>query len=248
MHDSSHEQDGRHKDKRSKAGKKRNRDESGQQDHHVGSVSDKKSPEVLQSEKDGVIQMLKGNEGCRKIIKMISETGDEECGMQCFKAELHEKSGLDEDQMKVLECGIRWAVEAREKGRDEQQEQRRQDEQEQRRRREQGLNTRQEEGKQVRFCQEEQLEEMRAERTGEPEVTGRLAEMRTGRGSAGLVRGEMRSVGRTRPAGKAKERGSGGKGEHEGKGGGFGGEGKQQETREEEEERVRMAPNMAASG
>ena len=48
---------GRHEEKRSKAGKKRNRDESGQQDQHVGSVSDK-SPEMLQSEKDGVIQML----------------------------------------------------------------------------------------------------------------------------------------------------------------------------------------------
>ena len=32
--------------------------------------------------------------------------------MQCFKAELHEKSGLDEGQMKGLECGIRWVVEA----------------------------------------------------------------------------------------------------------------------------------------
>ena len=57
---------------------------------------------------------------------MISETGDEEYGMQCFKAELHEKSGLDNDQMNVLECGIRWAVEARRKERGEQQEQRRQ--------------------------------------------------------------------------------------------------------------------------
>ena len=50
---------GRHKDKRSKAGKKRNRDEGGQQDQHVGSVSDK-SPEMLQSEKDGVIQLSEG--------------------------------------------------------------------------------------------------------------------------------------------------------------------------------------------
>ena len=35
--------------------------------------------------------------------------------MQCFKAELHEKSGLDESQMKVLECGIRWAGLSKEK-------------------------------------------------------------------------------------------------------------------------------------
>ena len=82
--------------------------------------------EKLQSEKDGVIQILEGNEGYRKIIEMISETGDEEYGMQCFEAELHEESGLDNDQMNVLECGIRWAVEARRKERGEQQEQWRQ--------------------------------------------------------------------------------------------------------------------------
>ena len=75
--------------------------------------------------------MLEENEGCRKIVEMISEGSDEDYGLQCFRAELHEKSGLDEDQMKVLECGIRWAVEARskergeEKGRQEQEEQRR---------------------------------------------------------------------------------------------------------------------------
>ena len=76
--------------------------------------------------KDGVIQIFEGNEGYRKIIEMISETGDEEYGMQSFKAELHEKSGLDNDQMNVLECGIRWAVEARREERGEQQEQWRQ--------------------------------------------------------------------------------------------------------------------------
>ena len=46
---------------------------------------------------------------------MISETEDEEYGMQCFKAEFHERSGLNIDQVNMLECGIRWAVEARRK-------------------------------------------------------------------------------------------------------------------------------------
>ena len=54
---------------------------------------------------------------------MISETGEEEYGMQCFKAEFHEKSGLDIDQVNTLECGIRWAVEARRRDKGEQQEQ-----------------------------------------------------------------------------------------------------------------------------
>ena len=35
---------------------------------------------------------------------------------------------------------------------------------------------------------------------------GRTTEVRTGRGSIDLVRGEMRSAGRTRPIGKVKER------------------------------------------
>ena len=79
-------------------------------ENHVGSVSDRRH-EKLQREKDGVIPILEGHEGYRKIIDMISETGDEEYGMQCFKAEFHEKSGLDIDQVNVLKCGIRWAVE-----------------------------------------------------------------------------------------------------------------------------------------
>ena len=44
-------------------------------------------------------------------------------------------------------------------------------------------------GKQARFGNEEQLGETRAESTDEPEVTGRSAEVRIGRGSAGLARG-----------------------------------------------------------
>ena len=94
-------------------------------ENQVGSVSDRRHEKLL-SEKDGVIQILEGHEGYRKIIDMISETGDEEYGMQCFKAEFHERSGLDIDQVNMLECGIRWAVEARRREKGEQQEQWRQ--------------------------------------------------------------------------------------------------------------------------
>ena len=58
--------------------------------------------------------------------------------------------------MKVLECGVRWAFEARRKGRGEEQKQRRQEEQEQ--------TTGQEQGKKVRFGGEEQSEETRCHR------------------------------------------------------------------------------------
>ena len=77
---------GRHKDKRNKAQKKRDKDKDGQKDQQVD-----KCQEMTQSKKDVTIQMLKGNEGYREIIKMISETGDEEHGMQCFEVLLQKE-------------------------------------------------------------------------------------------------------------------------------------------------------------
>ena len=157
---------------------------------------------------------------------------------------------------------MRWAVEARKRGRGAEQEQRRQEEQRQRWHEEQGQNTGQEQGKkskQVRFGEEEQTKETRAEstdelvktgveNTGEPEVMGRTTEVRTGRGSTGLVRGRDERCRADETNRKGKGKGNGGKGEHEGKGGGFGHKGKHPEMRERKEERVRMAPNMGAGG
>ena len=48
---------GRHKDKRSQAEKKRDRDESGQQDQQVGLVSSD-GPAIFESKKDKVIQVI----------------------------------------------------------------------------------------------------------------------------------------------------------------------------------------------
>ena len=87
---------GRHRDKRNKAENKRGRGENGQEDQQVELVGGG-CPEMTQSQKDVVIQMLEGNEGYRENIKMISETGDEEHGMQCFKL------GFNEETMKVME-------------------------------------------------------------------------------------------------------------------------------------------------
>ena len=206
---------GRHKEKRNKAEKKRGRSENGQEGQQVEIVGGG-CPEMTQCQKDVVIQMLERNEGYRQLIKLISETGDEEHGMQCFRVLLQQELGFNEETMKVMEWRVRWAVEERRHGRDEEQEQRRQQEQEQRgqdeqeqreqqeqkerrqeqeeqrRQVEQGQNTEREQskqGKQVRFGDEERFEESRAENAGEPEVVGRMTEVRTGRGSAGLVRG-----------------------------------------------------------
>ena len=69
-------------------------------------------------------------------------------------------------------------------------------EEEQRRQRKQGQHPGQEESKQDKQVDLGDEEQARVESTDEPETMGRLAEVQTGRGSAGLVR-EMRGVGRT---------------------------------------------------
>ena len=67
-----------------------------------------------------------GRRPYRKIIDMVLEAGDEEYGMQCFKEEFHERYELDIDQVNMLECVIRWAVEARRREKSGQKEQWRQ--------------------------------------------------------------------------------------------------------------------------
>ena len=73
------------KRKETKQQKKRSRSENGQEGQQVEIVG-VGCPEMTQSQKDVVIQMLERNEGYWEIIKMISETGDEEHGMQCFRS------------------------------------------------------------------------------------------------------------------------------------------------------------------
>ena len=115
------------------------------QGHQVGSMSDK-CQEMTQAEKDVVIQTIEGNAGYRKLITTISEAENWEYGIQCFGKQLQEKSGIEKEISKVMEWGMRWAVEARRRRRDE----------------EQGQSTGQDQskqGKQVRFGDDEQLEE-----------------------------------------------------------------------------------------
>ena len=89
-------------------------------------------------------------------------------------------SWMNKEQIEHLEGGVWQAVEARRKGRDEEQEEQRQAQQGQ---------EQSKQGKQVRFGEEQQLEKTEAENAGEPEVMGRTTEVRTGRGRAGLVPG-----------------------------------------------------------
>ena len=108
-----------------------------------------------------------------------------------------------------MEWGMRWAVEARRRGRDE----------------EQGQSTGQDQskpGKQVRFGVEEQTKKTWMESTDEPEMMSESAEVteaRTGQGSTGLVQGRDERHWADESSRKGKGKGNGGKGEHGGKGG-----------------------------
>ena len=119
---------GKHKDKRSKAGTKQGTEESGKKDQQVGSMSDK-CPEMTKDQKDALIQTIERNEGYRKLITTISEAENWEHEIQCFRKQLQEQSGIEEERAKVMEWGMRWAVEARRRGRGAEQEQRRHEEQ-----------------------------------------------------------------------------------------------------------------------
>ena len=235
---------GKHKDKKSKAEKQAASAKTPEQKFTDEEEGDR-GPVTQECDRDAAIRMIEENEEQRKVmvrmleenednwkmIESMSEGSDEdmERTLQNYRTAGYEVLGWSQEQVEMMERGLRWAVEARRKGR-------RQQEEEQRRRGEQGQHLGQEQskqGKQVRCGDEEQFEE---------------AEVRTGRGSAGLVRGGDERCRTDETNRKGKGKGDGGKGEHEGKGGGFGHKGKHPEMRERKEERVRMAPNMGAGG
>ena len=196
---------GRHKNRRSMTETKRNEDESGKKDQQVGSMSDK-CQEMTKDQKDALIQTIERNEGYRRLITTISEAEDWEYKIQRFGKQLQEKSEIGEERAKVMEWGMRWAVEARKRRRDE----------------EQGQSMGQEEDKkdkQVHFGEEERLEETQAESTDELKMMSRSEEARTGRGSACLVQRTDDKCLTNEICKKGKGKGNGGKGEHGGKGG-----------------------------
>ena len=239
---------GRHKDKKSKSEKKQTTN-SQRPEKRDGESRSGEGPELIPM--DEAMRRLEESEEFQKNMECVSEgsEGKVQQKVQNYLACMQKVSWMNKEQFEHLESGVWQAVEARRKERDEQQEQRRRGEQEQWRQTEQGQNTEQEQskqGKQVRFGEEQQLGKTGAENAGEPEVMDRTTEVRTGRGSTGLVRGGDERC-RADETSKGKGKGNGGKGEHESKGGGFG-KGKQQETKEKEEEWDRVAPNMGAGG
>ena len=189
---------GRHKNKRSKTDTKGDVDDNGQKNQQVRSLSDK-CQETTLAQKDVLIQTLEGDEGYRRLITTISEAENWEYEIQCFGMQLLEKSGVEEGRAKVMEWRMRWAVEARRRRRDE----------------EQGQIIGQEQGKKdkpMHFGEEEQTEKTQAESIDEYEMMSKLAEVRTGRGSVGLVQGGAERCLTNETHRKGKGKGDGGKG------------------------------------
>ena len=204
---------GRHKDKKKGSEKKHAVSAKGSKQKNVEEPKSDEGPAIQECDRDTVVQMieeseqnrkvmvrmLEENEDNRKMIENICEGSDAEVdqALQNYRTAGREVLGWDQVQADLMERGLRWAIEARRKERREGLKHRRQGEQEeqrregqvQRRQEEQEQNPEQEQGMKVRFGEEGPLEETRAESTDEPEVTGRLVEVRTGRGSTGLVRG-----------------------------------------------------------
>ena len=228
---------GKHKDKKRKAEKQAASAKTPEQKCDGESRSDG-DPEMIPM--DEARRWLEENEEYLKILECTSEEKEEEVQqkVQNYLACLQKVSWLTKEQFEHLENGV-WQVVEAGRRRDEDEEQRRQAQQGQ---------EQSKQGKQVRFGDEQQLGKTGAENADEPEEMRKTTEVRTGRGSTGLVRGEDERCQADETSRKGKGKGNGGKGEHEGKGGGFGHKGKHPETREGEEERVRMAPNMGAGG
>ena len=166
-------------------------------------------------------------------VEFWSKESDNEVGQRIenWMSVLQGLKEVDVERANIWKCRMRWAVEARRKERGEQEQ-----------------NTGQEQGKQgkhVRFGQEQQQEETIAESTDEPEVTRRLTEMQTGRGSSGLVRGRDEKCQADEISRKGKGKGNGGKCEHEGKGGKFGRKGNNTRRRREKMKTTEKDTNWA---
>ena len=145
------------------------------------------------------LRWLEEQEGYQQIIECAFEgsEGEVQQKVQNYLGPIQKVSWMNKEQFEHLENRVWRAVEARRKGRDEQQEQRRQAQQGQEQRKQ---------DKQVRFGEEQQLGKTEAENAGEPEVMGRTTEVRTGRGRAGLVPGgdESRGLNETSRKGNGK--------------------------------------------
>ena len=173
---------GMHKDKKTKSEKKHatNPKESEllrreQEEKCEEEQKSDEGPVTQRIDKESAMRQLEENEGYQKIIDCVSEgsEGEMEQTLQNYLAWIQGVSGLDQELLEDTEGAVRRAVEARRKRRGTEREQ----------------TAEMEQGKKARFAEEQQAEETRTQSTDEKDAMSGLEEVRTGRGSAGLVRG-----------------------------------------------------------
>ena len=259
---------GKHKDKKGQKERKRAAKPQGPEQKAVQGCDRDAAIRMIEENEESrkmMVRMLEENEDNQKMIESMSEGSDVdmEQTLQNYRTACRDVLGWDREQVGMMERGLRWAVEARRKERREEQEQRREEEQEEEQRREEQEQRRQEEQEEEQRREEqeqrrqEQQEETRAESTDEPEVTRRPVEVRTGRGSAGLVRGGDGRHLADESNRKGKGKGNGGKGGVQVEEEEYRWDAKRKVVRmmkrEEdqeanEEEQGRVAPNMGAGG
>ena len=165
---------GRHKDKKSKSEKKQTTNSERLEQKRDEEPRSDEGPKMIPVEE--ALRWLEEQQGYQQIIEDSSEGSEEEVRqkVQNYLGPIQKVSWMNKEQFEHLENGVWRAVEARRKGRNEEQEQRRQAQQGQ---------EQSKQGKQGRFGEEQQLGKMEAENAGEPEVMGRTTEVRRTRGS-----------------------------------------------------------------
>ena len=206
----------KHKDKKSKAEKNQAAKTRTLELMFAEDEKSDKRRSIRECDTDTVIRMIEENEAYRKIIECVEGGNDDEveAKIQWYLMKAQESRVFGEVRREVVECGIRGAVEKKRKGRGREEEQ----------------SAGQEQGREVRSRKEEQSGETEAQSTEKQKVISGAEELRTGRGSAGLVRGGDERCLTNETCRKGKGKGNGGKGEHGGKGG-FGSKGTHQRTR-----------------
>ena len=179
---------GKHKDKKGQKERKREVKQEGPEQKLKEGLKRNKGPVIQECDRDTVVQMieeseenrkvmvrvLEENEDNRKMIESMSEGSDTEMEqeMQNYRTACREVLGWSQEQVEMMERGLRWAVEAKRKGRETQTE----------------LTEGQEQHEEVRFREEERSEVVS---TDEQNATTGPEEAKTGIGRAGLVQGRM---------------------------------------------------------
>ena len=136
---------GKHKDKKGQKERKRSVKPKGPEQEFEEEPKRDVGPATQECDKDTVIQMIEQSEENRKVmVQMISEGSDTEMEqeMQNYRTACREVLGWSQEQAEMMERGLRWAVEAKRKGRETQTE----------------LTEGQEHHEEVRFREEEQSE------------------------------------------------------------------------------------------